>query len=58
METKTGNSTQKLIAFFTMLIGAILMIFKIYADSEPGLIPLVLVVVGALWFFILKWKQK
>lgn len=58
METKTGNSTQKLIAFSTMLIGAILMIFKIYADSEPGLIPLVLVVVGALWFFILKWKQK
>lgn len=33
-------------------VGAALMAFKIVEDSEPGAIPLILVVVGGIGYFI------
>lgn len=37
-------------------IGFVLMIGKIYADSEPGAIPLALVLIGVGWYFIARLR--
>jgi hypothetical protein len=42
----------KLLPILTVAIGLVLMIFKIYADSEPGAIPLLLVILGVAWYLI------
>ena len=41
-----------------VVVGLVLMAFKIYADSEPGALPLLLVVVGTAWFFILRARAR
>lgn len=51
MENTTENRSKKLrvrvfLSLLTVAIGALLMVAKIYADGEPGLIPLLLVVLG------------
>lgn len=38
------------LAALTFTVGAVLMAIKIYADSEPGAIPLVLVLTGIGWY--------
>ena len=40
------------------LIGLVLMIGKIYADSEPGAIPLLLIVVGTGWYLIARFRIR
>jgi uncharacterized membrane protein len=42
----------KLLSALTIAIGFVLMMAKIYADSEPGAIPILLVVLGVGWYFI------
>lgn len=42
----------KILSVLTIAIGLVLMVAKIYADSEPGAIPLLLVVLGTVWYFI------
>lgn len=53
---KTDNSKklkmQTLLSVLTIVVGFVLMVLKMYADSEPGAIPLLLIVVGAGWYFI------
>jgi len=50
--------TQTLLPVLTMAIGVLLMVFKIVADSEPGAIPLLLIVVGAAWYFIKRFRLR
>ena len=38
-------------------VGAALMAFKVVEDSEPGAIPLILVLVGGTWYFIRLGKR-
>ncbi len=40
----------KLLSALTIVIGFVLMIGKMYADSEPGGIPILLIVSGIGWF--------
>jgi hypothetical protein len=40
----------KTLSLIVLAIGAVLMAGKIYADSEPGLIPIVLVLIGLGWY--------
>ena len=42
----------KLLSALTIAVGFVLMMAKIYADSEPGAIPILLVVLGVGWYFI------
>lgn len=42
----------RLISVLTVVIGLVLMIGKIIADSEPGAVPLLLVVGGAGCYFV------
>jgi hypothetical protein len=46
------------VSILVALIGLVLMVYKIYADSEPGLIPLLLVVVGSAWYIIARARTR
>jgi cytochrome c-type biogenesis protein CcmH/NrfF len=41
-----------------LVIGLFLVMFKIYADSEPGALPLFLLLVGTVWLIVTRAKRK
>lgn len=47
---------QSLLSKLTLAFGVLLVTFKIYADSEPGAIPLLITIVGAGWYLLLRFK--
>ncbi|MES2757072.1 MAG: hypothetical protein V4693_06830 [Pseudomonadota bacterium] len=47
---RTSSKLHTRISLAIMAIGAVLMAGKMYADSEPGLLPLMLVAIGIIWF--------
>jgi hypothetical protein len=47
---------QKWIAVFVLAIGLVLMTYMITVESEPGLLPLVLVLVGSIWS-VVAWRR-
>ena len=49
---------QKLLSALTAAVGFVLMLGKIYADSEPGAIPMLLVVLGAGWYFVARARAR
>jgi lipoprotein signal peptidase len=44
--------TQKFISVLTIVIGILLMMMKMYEDSEPGAIPLMLILLGVVGYLI------
>ncbi|WP_421773678.1 hypothetical protein [Gracilimonas sp.] len=42
---------QKLFSALMILIGFIILIFMIVVEDEPGAIPLLMILAGAVWFF-------
>ena len=57
MTDDAGRKVQARLSLLTVVIGAVLMAGKIYADSEPGLIPLLLVASGIGWYFITRVRR-
>lgn len=49
---------QIILSVLTVGIGILLMVMKIYADSEPGAIPLLLILVGTGWYFITRSRNQ
>lgn len=49
---------QKIFAMITLAIGLALMIFMITVEDEPGALPLLMIIIGAVWFYILRAKVK
>lgn len=47
-----------LISVLVGALGLVLMIGKIYADSEPGAIPLALILVGIGWYIVARFRFK
>ena len=47
----------KLLSALTFAIGLVLMIGKIYVDSEPGAIPLLLLVAAIGWYVIARHRS-
>ena len=58
MENSSKYKFQIRISVIIMFIGFVLMVGKIYADSEPGAIPLLLILSGAVWYFIIRFKNR
>ena len=58
MSTLMKPKVHKILSILTIAIGLVLMIGKIYADSEPGAIPLLLLVVGMGWYFITRFRTQ
>ena len=54
----TKGKLQARLALITIAIGAVLMAGKIYADSEPGAIPLLLVVGGVAWYCVARVRRR
>ncbi len=52
MDTIEKLKLQKLISMLTISIGIVLLIYMINVESEPGAIPLLLIVLGAGWYGI------
>ncbi|HEU4852076.1 MAG TPA: hypothetical protein VFT37_07975 [Telluria sp.] len=50
--------TLKLMSLIAIVIGFALMAFKIYADSEPGAIPLALIVLGLGSYFFARSRIR
>lgn len=47
-----------LLSALTIVIGALLMTYMIYVESEPGALPLLLVVGGTGWYFITRARIR
>lgn len=52
MQPSRKWSMQKTMSVVVAAIGCLLMAGKIHADSEPGAIPLLLVVLGIGWYVV------
>lgn len=52
------QGTKKLISIAVIIVGALLMAYKIIADSEPGAIPLLIIISGAIFYFAPKFKYR
>jgi len=50
--------TQGWIAATVAALGAVLLGYMVVVESEPGLLPLVLIVVGVAWFFVARRRDR
>lgn len=48
----------KLISFLITFVGIALMTFMIIEEDEPGAIPLLLILVGTIWYFYTRSKSR
>lgn len=51
-------SVPTVIQVLIIAVGLVLMIGKIVADSEPGAIPILLILVGIGWYFIQRVRLR
>src|SRR4028118_847146 len=58
MNTLEKLKVHKILSALAIAIGFVLMLGKIYADSEPGAIPMLLVVLGMGWYFITRVRTR
>lgn len=58
MPSSTSLRAQRAIALALVVLGGLLMAAKIRADSEPGALPLLLVVGGLSWLAITQWRLR
>ena len=49
---------QKMLSALTVAVGLVLVAGKVYADSEPGAIPILLVVLGAGWYLVVRSRTR
>lgn len=49
---------QKLISMLLIAFAVLLLAFKIYADSEPGALPLLLLLIGSSWYLINRYRLR
>jgi len=49
---------QQILSALVVVAGLVLMAIKIHADSEPGAIPLALVLLGLAWHVVARWWRQ
>lgn len=50
--------TQRILSVITLLIGAILLIYMIRVEDEPGALPLFLIILGTVWLFLTQYRIR
>ncbi|MBU1097066.1 MAG: hypothetical protein KKB34_11345 [Bacteroidetes bacterium] len=50
--------TQRILSVIILLIGAILLIYMITVEDEPGALPLFLIIIGTVWIIINRYQIK
>lgn len=58
MNTPEKLKVHRTLSVLVLAAGLVLMAGKIYADSEPGAIPLLLVVLGAVGYFVARARAR
>lgn len=58
MSTLEKLRMHRTLSVLTFAVGLVLMVGKIWADSEPGAIPLLLVLLGAGWYFATRVRLR
>lgn len=63
MSTQNKSISQKLkwsraLSIVVTLLGVLLLIYMITVEGEPGGIPLLLILVGLIWFFVNQYQIK
>jgi hypothetical protein len=58
MDTLEKLKVQKILSALTIAIGFVLMSGKIYTDSEPGAIPILLVLIGTGWYLVAQVRTR
>lgn len=48
----------KLLPVLSISLGIILMIYMIKVEDEPGALPLLLIIIGAIWLIINQYQAK
>jgi hypothetical protein len=48
----------RILASLTVLFGAILIIYMIRVEDEPGALPLLLIIAGTVWLFTVQYRIK
>jgi len=48
----------KMLSVLTILLGTALMIYMITVEDEPGALPLILIIIGIVWFIINRYQIK
>jgi hypothetical protein len=52
METPRKLKSQLILSILTFGLGILLLLFMIFVEDEPGMVPLVLLAIGSVWFWI------
>jgi hypothetical protein len=58
MNTRARFRVHRTLSILILAVGLVLMVGKIYADSEPGAIPLLLIVLGSAWYLITRVRAR
>ncbi len=58
MNTLEKLRVHKMLSALTIAIGLVLLIYMITVESEPGAIPLLLIVLGTGWHFITRARTQ
>lgn len=48
----------RMLSVLTILVGTALLIYMITVEDEPGAIPLILIIIGIVWFIINREQIK
>lgn len=51
-------NVQKLLSVLVFVFGFVLLIYMITVEDEPGALPLLLIIIGATWYFITRSKLR
>lgn len=49
---------QKILALITVTIGFALLIYMITVEDEPGALPLIMIIIGAVWYYFSRAKKN
>lgn len=58
MEKVIKQKWSKVLSLLTILLGAVLLIYMIKVEDEPGAVPLILIIFGIVWFFVNLYQSK
>ncbi len=49
---------QKIFALITVTIGVALLIYMVTVEDEPGALPLMTIIIGAVWYYFSRAKKN
>lgn len=57
-EISQSLKISRVFSIITIVLGLILLIYMIKVEDEPGALPLFLILVGTVWFFVNRGRIK